>query len=307
MNDSFRTLLLKDHNLAIFSLCITLSAIVIYALFKLSQRFVRQCQTGFVVTERIKFETKKITYISMMVAGSVAVTTVISLTLPITVLPPVRIAFEGVMIKITGMIFGPIVGLTVGLVTEGLTLMFVPSYIHVGYLIVAFSFGFWSGMTSYTFKLKNKWFTLSLITTFIVISTAVMFWLMQGMKDLNPTIFGIKVQADVFPYLFLIVMGVTLCVIYLVAFGLWIRKKEKWLDVILPVILICVITEILVTVLVAAWADYKLLGIRANVKTENPYITMVVVRIIQVPLKIFFNTAVLTTVYTVLRPLIKVR
>ncbi|SYV94871.1 Uncharacterised protein, partial [Mycoplasma putrefaciens] len=76
---------------------------------------------------------------------------------------------------------------------------------------------------------------------------------MQGMKDLNPTIFGIKVQADVFPYLFLIVMGVTLCVIYLVAFGLWIRKKEKWLDVILPVILICVITEILVTVLVAAW------------------------------------------------------
>ncbi|SYV94874.1 Uncharacterised protein [Mycoplasma putrefaciens] len=34
---------------------------------------------------------------------------------------------------------------------------------------------------------------------------------------------------------------------------------------------------------------------------------MVVVRIIQVPLKIFFNTAVLTTVYTVLRPLIKVR
>ncbi|AJM71604.1 ECF transporter S component [Mycoplasma yeatsii] len=312
--NGFRELLLKSHNLAYFSLIVTVSAIFIYFIFQFSKRFIRNYKNGFVYNEKIKFNTKKITYISMMVAVSVSITTVISLTIPITVLPPIRIAFEGVMIKITGMIFGPIIGLIVGIVTEALTLMFVPSYIHIGYLVVAFSFGFWAGMTAYSFRLKNKWFTLSLITMFIVLSAAFMFWIMKGMQNLNPDntrIFGIKVNPAVFPNLFLGMMGGTLALIYLVTFVLEIKKKDRWLNIILPIILLCIITEILVTVLSAAWADYQILTPGqihdGSNGAENTYITMVVLRMIQVPVKLLFNTTILTTVYVVLRPLIKVR
>ncbi|UKS54487.1 ECF transporter S component [Mycoplasma feriruminatoris] len=307
--DKFRHLLLDGHNLAVTSLCITLSAILIYSIFRLARARFKNYGSGFHISNKVKFSTRKITYLAMMVGVSVATTTVISLTLPITVLPPIRVAFEGVMIKITGMIFGPFVGLTVGLVTELLTLMFVPSYIHVAYLIVAFSFGFWSGMTSYAFKFKKNWLTLTVITTFLLVAAGIMFWLMQGMKQINPetSLFGIKIPADIYPFLFLIMISITLAVIYGLVFVLHIKKRHNWLNVMLPIVLLCVISEILVTVLVAAWGDYQMLGLRNSSGSENPYITMVVVRIIQIPIKIFFNTAILTTVYIVLRPLIKVK
>ncbi|ADR24513.1 putative membrane protein [Mycoplasma leachii PG50] len=307
--DKFRHLLLDSNNLAITSLCITLSALFIYSIFKLVRVHFKNYSSGFRISSKVKFSTRKITYVAMMVGVSVATTTVISLTLPITVLPPIRVAFEGVMIKITGMIFGPFVGLTVGIVTELLTLMFVPSYIHVAYLIVAFSFGFWSGMTSYAFKLKKNWLTLVFVTVFLLISAGIMFWLMQGMKEINPetSLFGVKIPADIYPFLFLIMISITLIFIYGIVLVLHIRKRQKWLEVMLPIILLCVISEILVTVLVAAWGDYQMFGLRNSSGSENPFITMVVVRIIQIPIKIFFNTAILTTVYIVLRPLIKVK
>jgi hypothetical protein len=78
----------------------------------------------------------------MMIAVSVSLTVVISVTIPITVFPPIRVAFSGIMVKITGMFFGPIVGIIVGILTESLCLMFVPSYIHIAYFIVSISFGF---------------------------------------------------------------------------------------------------------------------------------------------------------------------
>jgi ECF transporter S component (folate family) len=94
----------------------------------------------------IRFTTKNIAYITMFTAISVSITIVISLTIPITVFPPIRVAFEGIMVKITGFIFGPIVGIVVGLITELLVTIFVPSFIHPAYVLVTIAYGFVSGV-----------------------------------------------------------------------------------------------------------------------------------------------------------------
>ena len=110
------------------------------------------CYSGFIYKfyprhyYGIRFTTKNIAYITLLSAVSVSVTVIVSIVFPVTVFPPIRIAFEGLMIKIAGFIFGPIVGFMSGIITDLLCLMFVPSYIHIAYLIVVASFGFLSGL-----------------------------------------------------------------------------------------------------------------------------------------------------------------
>lgn len=74
----------------------------------------------------------------MLSSVSVVATIIVSITIPITVLPPIRIAFEGLMIKITGYMFGPIIGIICAAVTDILVMLFVPSYIIVYYIFGLF-------------------------------------------------------------------------------------------------------------------------------------------------------------------------
>ncbi|WP_027875771.1 ECF transporter S component [Mesoplasma chauliocola] len=251
------------------------------------------------------FNTKNITYMGIMIACSVSVTVVISLVAPITVFPPIRVAFEGIMIKITGMIFGPIIGLIVGLITELLTMLFIPSFIHPAYFIVAIGFGFWAGTSSFAFKLKSKqqWVTVLVITVFILLATIFLYNTLQYLpaEDGKVKLFGLAVKKELIPTIFIFMMCAMLGLCYAICGIFILLKKQRWLQIILPTFLICIVTEILITVLVASWGDSSLL----TSNSSDGYISMVALRVVQIPVKIIFNTILLSTVYYVLRPLIK--
>lgn len=85
----------------------------------------------------------------MLSSVSVVATIIVSITIPITVLPPIRIAFEGLMIKITGYMFGPIIGIICAAVTDILVMLFVPSYIIVYYIFGLFLLVFWQELLEY--------------------------------------------------------------------------------------------------------------------------------------------------------------
>lgn len=253
----------------------------------------------------LHFTTKNITYIAMMIAVSVSLTVVISVTIPITVFPPIRVAFSGIMVKITGMFFGPIVGIIVGALTEALCLMFVPSYIHIAYFCVSISFGFWAGVASYTtsWRGERKWITFALINAYLVVFTIVMYFIqIHGPMDQDTKFFGITIPKEFTPIFFIIMMGSTLALIWIVTGILMAVKKSNWLEVIFPVIFLCIVTETLATILLASWGDSEILGIPAY---QGGYSSMVLVRLMQTPLKVAFNTAVLSTVYTVMRPILR--
>lgn len=301
MINKLSNFLLTDNNMAYTTVGFLGFCIVSYFIFEASRY--RYKISHHIPYTGLRFTTKNIAYISMMIAVSVSVTVVISITLPITVFPPIRVAFTGIMIKITGMFFGPIVGIIVGLITEMLCLMFVPSYIHVAYFLVSIGFGFFAGLSGVTslFTGNRKWYTFAIINLYIIGFTVVMFIISTNFTE-ESSIFGFVIEPTTLPTIFIIMMGITLSLIWLVAIILQLTKKGEWLEFVLPVILLCIVTETCCTLLLASWGDAGFLGIPSR---ANGYISMVVTRLLMVPFKILFNTIVLTTVTIVLKPLIK--
>ncbi|KAF5295613.1 hypothetical protein FQA39_LY12786 [Lamprigera yunnana] len=99
----------KPEQDALVSTGIAAVALLIYVVSTLSLKYYRKAHNIPLGKTNFKFNTRTITYIAMLTAVSTTVTVVISMVIPVTVFPPIRVAFEGIMIKITGMLFGPII------------------------------------------------------------------------------------------------------------------------------------------------------------------------------------------------------
>ncbi|AKU79275.1 ECF transporter S component [Spiroplasma turonicum] len=250
----------------------------------------------------IRFTTKNIAYITMFTAINVSVTVVISLTIPITVFPPIRIAFEGVMVKITGFIFGPIIGVLVALITEVLVMIFVPSFIHPAFIIVVISFGFIAGIGSSLLRLGKgyNWANMLLINLFFILFSVFILVIIDYFTgEIN--IFGIKVTKEVYKWFFAGSTLTCLFFVWVVYFSLLYKKNTKSLHVLLPIILFASASEYLSTSIISAWGDAGFLGIDGS----KGYSAMLISRLVQAPLKILFNATVLYFTYKAVHPLIK--
>ncbi|QHX36282.1 ECF transporter S component [Spiroplasma sp. BIUS-1] len=255
----------------------------------------------------IRFTTKNIAYITMFTAINVSVTIVISLTVPITVFPPIRIAFEGVMVKITGFIFGPIIGVLVALITEVLVMIFVPSFIHPAFIIVIICYGFIAGIGSSFLRLGKgyNWVPVLLINLFLIVFAAFMVFVIDGYPDDESiAVLSFQVSKEVYKWIFLASIIACLALFWVMYLTLLIKGHRKTLHVLLPVILFATASEYLVTAVISAWGDAGFLGIPSHDGT-NGYTAMFISRLVQAPLKIVFNSAVLYFTYKAVSPLIK--
>lgn len=263
----------------------------------------------FVLRERyhgIRFTTKNIAYITMFTAVSVSVTIVISLTAPITVFPPIRIAFEGVMVKITGFIFGPIVGVIVGLITELLVMLFVPSFIHPAFIISVICFGFIAGIGSSFLRIgKGKnWIIMTILNVFMILFATFIYFVIEYSSQTTFSILNLNMKKDVFKWVFICSILACLFIIWGIYITMTALGKRKSLSVMLPILLFATASEYLVTTVISAWGDYEFLGLTSNADSSG-YILMLMSRLIQAPLKVVFNTVVLFYTYKAVSPLIK--
>jgi len=263
----------------------------------------------FVLKERyhgIRFTTKNIAYITIFTAVSVSVTIVIALTVPITVFPPIRIAFQGVMIKIIGFIFGPIVGVLAGLISEMLVLLFVPSFIHPAFIITIVYFGFISGIGSSFLRLSkgNNWITMSVINVFLISFTIFVFFIITYSKQEYFIIMSIHMSKEVFKWIFLFSMGVSTFITWFIFIVMTAWGKQKQLNTLLPILLFAVASEYLITSVISAWGDYEFLGL-GSVEESEGYILTLMARLVVAPIQIIFNTTILYFVYKAVEPLVK--
>ncbi|AUM62282.1 hypothetical protein [Spiroplasma monobiae] len=253
----------------------------------------------------IRFTTKNIAYITMFTAINVSITVVISLTLPITVFPPIRIAFEGVMVKITGFIFGPIIGVLVALITEILVMIFVPSFVHPAFIVVIICYGFIAGIGSSFLRLGKgyNWVPVLLINLFLIAFAAFMVFVIDGYPaEETIKVLGFEVDKETYKWIFLGSIIACIAIFWVIYFTLLIKGQRKTLHVLLPIILFATASEYLVTAVISAWGDAGFLGI----PTENGgYTAMFIGRLVQAPMKIIFNSAVLYLTYKAVSPLIK--
>ncbi|AGM25548.1 ECF transporter S component [Spiroplasma chrysopicola] len=256
----------------------------------------------------IRFTTKNIAYITMLSAVSAAVTIVISVTVPITVFPPVRIAFEGLMVKIAGFIFGPIVGLLSGVITDLIVMLFVPSYVHIAYIIVIASYGFLSGCVSSLNRAvgKQKWVLFLFTNIFVVLFGAmasVMTWFSP--VDTIKLFAGLNASKTVLLYIIIIGSLSTICIIWVIMFIYrhFDKTKKRYWDLV-AIIMLAVINEYWVTTLISAWGDIAFLTVSQNKTDTDGYGVTMISRLAMAPLKILFNSAIIYLTYRAIGPLI---
>lgn len=256
-----------------------------------------------------RFTTKNIAYITVLSAVSVSLTIVVSVTFPITVFPPIRIAFEGLMVKITGYIFGPIIGLMSGIITDGLTLLFVPSYIHIAYLVVVGGFGFLSGIARSlnTAVGRHKW-VIMLLTNLFLIFFGVMGAGLTSAYTGGATIElynGLNISKHVLIFIIGFGIGGTIVFLWLIYFYYLLRYRnasERWRDL-LPIIFLAIINEYWVTTLISAWGDVAFLQVSQD--SNKGYGVTMIARLAMAPIKIVINVAIIYATYRAIRPLIK--
>ncbi|WP_342218109.1 hypothetical protein [Spiroplasma endosymbiont of Amphimallon solstitiale] len=251
----------------------------------------------------VRFTTKNIAYITMLSSVSVVATIIVSITIPITVLPPIRIAFEGLMIKITGYMFGPIIGIICAAVTDILVMLFVPSYISIYYMFCIIFTGFLAGIAG-IFKVKLKdypWVIFALINFFIIFFACGGMYIVISGKQLSYSMSGIIVNK----YVLASIMGgggiIGLLSIYSVLFYYLLKKEIYRIKEILPIILLAVVAEYVTTVLIASYADMTLFDPNAK-----DYGVTAIMRIVQAPLKIIINSIIIYVTWRTVNPLINI-
>ena len=251
----------------------------------------------------VRFTTKNIAYITMLSSVSVVATIIVSIIIPITVLPPIRIAFEGLMIKITGYMFGPIIGIICAAVTDILVMLFVPSYISVYYMFCIIFTGFLAGIAG-IFKIKLKDYSLiifALINFFIILFAGGGMYIVISGKQSSYSMSGIIVNK----YVFASIMGgggiLGLLSIYVVLFYYLLKKEIYRIKEILPIILLAVVAEYVTTVLIASYADMTLFDPNAK-----DYGVTAIMRIVQAPIKIIINSIIIYVTWRTVNPLINI-
>lgn len=105
-----------------------------------------------------KWTIRKISFVGILIAISVVFLFVVVGFLPIAILPTYKISFIGLPIKISGFIFGPIVGGFVGLLSDLISFMFLPSWYNPLYTLAAVVDGVVSGIIGWIFMKLLKYY-----------------------------------------------------------------------------------------------------------------------------------------------------
>lgn len=130
-----------------------------------------------------QFSIKTITSIAMTISLSVAIILILSFLTSgafnvfFIAYPGVRILIEGVLIKIGGLMFGPIVGVFIGATTDLLTIIISSCSFHYGFFFAAMFYGLISGYVKmlWNFTKKNNSIFIFGITI-LIFALATMLW-----------------------------------------------------------------------------------------------------------------------------------
>ena len=242
---------------------------------------------------------KKITYVAMLTTASVVIVIILASTTPLLAFPTARIAFEGVLVKLTGLLFGPIIGMITGAVTEFLVTLLRPSYLHWGYTLAIILYGLLGGIAHYIKQVKLHQVMLSnfLIAGIIFVAMIIGTVLIYSISGNEIKVIGPIYLPKWFAAIMLISAS-SLSLLFALFIPLYLKARgfNNELVEISPILLLAVLTEYFVAITIIPIADVQTLGLN--------YIVTLVPRIVIAPFEIIANTFVIYTVYKLLGPII---
>ncbi len=233
----------------------------------------------------------------------------------ITLIPNVRVAFEGVLVKLSGFLFGPIVGLISAFVTELVVIIFIPTYFHYKYLLVLMAFGFFAGLIK-IFRQNHLKDWLAIIVLYLGIICFFTLTLFFFFYDINKTIpiqntdqwidninrqfiktFNLKTLIFWLNVLlfFILIIAITFIFFNRSKTTFFLREIDRNRHAIISVLCLTLFSEYLISVFIATGANRSVFG-------ENPGNSelLFISAVSFAPIKIFINTTIILSVYRVL-------
>lgn len=189
--------------------------------------------------------TKGITNIGMTVALSIAIILLLTfITADIASVifrawPGTRIIFESILIKIGGLLFGPIVGMCIGAATDFLTISLTGGVFHIGYFLSAIFFGLIGGIIKYIVNLSHKdefkfclYSTILFIITWIV--TFILLFFISGdqnwYKLFSFSFLGVDIDLRLWSLILLLSFFILLTIIFMWFLYFYRWKHYQWIE-----------------------------------------------------------------------------
>ena len=252
---------------------------------------------------------RKIAFVSILIATSVAFILIFSNIMPIVSLPSFKLMAGGLPVKLTGYIFGPVIGGVTGAISDIISFSMRPTYFHFYYTMAWVMAGFIPGVIGYFFNRRWKprkemdklfntqknlpnFFVTLFILLIIMIGVFVMVW---NAPDATFEEGLLKDRKLIF--LAISLFGISSMFLALIIF--WFFLKAKTFNAILPIISFSALLEICATPLIT-------LGDMATLADgeSGSFITLFAGHMLLSPLKIWGNMIIILISYRIISPLI---
>ena len=214
----------------------------------------------------------------------------------------------GLPVKLTGYIFGPLIGMLTGALSDLISFIMRPTYFHWAYTSAWIAAGIVPGIIGYFFNRKwksrkevQKSFeenhnTINFIVTLVILSI-----IMTGVFSLvwfaPKETFESKLIKDKYIFLIIALIGMSTMFVAIIIFRFTL--KPKTFNAILPIIAFSALLEIVITPLIT-WGD--LISLFQGGKDN--FITILAGHMLLSPIKIWGNMIVILIAYRVVSPLI---
>ena len=231
--------------------------------------------------------------------------------------PGTRVTIEGILIKIGGLLFGPVLGMFIGALTDLLTIALTAGVFHYGYLISSIAFGLISGLIADIFKNSYRknyqyaiWSTITLI--FIDILVIVFLQLKLNSTFINIEFLSLDIHIETNLLIGIIVGLISLGIIFVWIGLIYYNKKVKnsnsfktqrqkftqshWYYYFTSILSCVIVTDALINVLMMPQFDAQL-----STLTVEQWIT---IRGIIFGPEIIFNFILIFPIYKVIFPIV---
>ncbi len=224
-----------------------------------------------------------------------------------------RIVFEAVLIKIGGLLFGPIIGMCLGAAIDLLTITYTGGIFNYGYFLSAILFGLFGGMirtlcTSPRGSTNLK-FTIysTIITILIVMGSASLIWFSNS-SDVHTSyvisLMGFNFDITLYQIIFILcaipaVGIIVLWICYLIQTK-QIKKDsthKNWFKYFGPVFIMVMLSEVVVNVIFMPVFDATI--------SPLSYQVWLAIRLLLLAPMVLLNLAIILPVYKIINPLMK--
>ena len=250
---------------------------------------------------------KKIAFVSILIATSIAFVLIFTRIAPIASLPSFKLMAGGLPIKLTGYIFGPLIGAVTGAISDILSFTITPTYIHWWYTIAFTLAGAIPGIVGYIMNRRwrnkakqdeefaNKPNNVNFIATLVILASVFIgvftFVFLQG----DDVFADQKLIKNKWLFLAIATSGVGTMFIATILFRFIL--KPKTFNAIVPIIAFSALLE-------AANAPLIAMGDIAVWDIHDGFMTVLTGHLLMSPIKIWGNMIIILVAYKIVSPLI---